>query len=470
MRNYQEKICKVCNTKYIPTSPKQKFCLLCRDTAIKEAQAVRDKKRNRLKHNIIHIHTCPLCNTTFETYDIKKIYCGSPICELHRKKKNNYKVDKIRNVKRCLSRKCIKYRKQGKILKYIKAYIHDRNYKLVAAPKYKNIHNSKLRLICPEGHIWETTFHNFKDNNFIQGNRCATCYQQNNYVSKPEQLIRDFISDNFPNISVEYNNRSLIPPKELDLYFSDKNLAIEVCGLYWHGESSGKSRDYHYDKMMQCYAKGIRLITIFEDELYNYKEVVFSRIRQALGEPARRIFARKCKIKEIDSETANTFYSKYHVQGKSTAVVRYGLYFNEELVCVGSLGKLGRKHVSNVDTVELKRFCTLPNVSVVGGVGKIFKQMQKYAVDNNIKEIRSYCDMRYANIFNPVYEVLGFELLTFTKYTPHYFIGQKRYRNLSLRKTKEERTLGLTEWQLRKDQGYDRIWDCGHRTYIFKIQ
>ena len=77
--------------------------------------------------------------------------------------------------------------------------------------------------------------------------------------------------------------------------------------------------------------------------------------------------------------------------------------------------------------------------------------------------------MRYANIFKPVYEVLGFELTNFTKYTPHYFKQQKRYRNYSLRKTPEERLTGKTEWQLRKEQGYDRIWDCGHRTYEYII-
>jgi hypothetical protein len=77
--------------------------------------------------------------------------------------------------------------------------------------------------------------------------------------------------------------------------------------------------------------------------------------------------------------------------------------------------------------------------------------------------------MRYANIFNPVYEVLGFELLTMTKYTPHYCINGDRYRNMSLRKTPEERLTGKTELELRLEQGYDRIWDCGHRTYVFNI-
>ena len=77
--------------------------------------------------------------------------------------------------------------------------------------------------------------------------------------------------------------------------------------------------------------------------------------------------------------------------------------------------------------------------------------------------------MRYGNIFKPVYEVLGFTLEGYTKYTPHYTKSGKRYRNISLRKTPEERLTGKTEWELRKEQGYDRIWDCGHRTYIYKI-
>jgi hypothetical protein len=151
-------------------------------------------------------------------------------------------------------------------------------------------------------------------------------------------------------------------------------------------------------------------------------------------------------------------------------VVRYGLFYQDELVCVGSLGEIGRKHTSTDTTLELKRFCTLPGVSVVGGVGKLFKRMTAYASIHGYTHIKSYCDMRYGNIFNPVYEVIGFTLDNFTKYTPHYFKSGKRYRNFSLRKTAEERLTGKTEWELRQAQGYDRIWDCGHRTYIYTLK
>jgi hypothetical protein len=68
-----------------------------------------------------------------------------------------------------------------------------------------------------------------------------------------------------------------------------------------------------------------------------------------------------------------------------------------------------------------------------------------------------------------VYEALGFILKTYTKYTPHYIKDNVRFRNQGLRKTPEERLTGKTEWELRKEEGYDRMWDCGHRTYVMKL-
>ena len=118
----------------------------------------------------------------------------------------------------------------------------------------------------------------------------------------------------------------------------------------------------------------------------------------------------------------------------------------------------------------MKRFACLPGISVVGGASKLFKHALKYLKSGGFEYVKSYCDMRFANIFNPVYEKLGFTLQTYTKYTPHYVKGQKRYRNQGLRKTPEERLTGKTEWGLRREQGYDRLFDCGHRTYIYEIK
>jgi len=467
MANYKNKNCELCGKEYTPTSPKQKYCLVCKDEGKKIADRKRDRKRSRKKYNYKeYICVCPCCGEEFITHYSKKIYCGSDSCEVLRQKTNSITAELKRSLKRKKIRAEKRELKKIEALKYIKVFVESYGYKVLDTHGYINHHNGKILLQCPEGHEWETTFHNFKDCE----NRCAICYQQNNYVSKPELKIRELFENKFPEIEVLYNDRSQIGPKELDLFIPEYSLAIEVCGLYWHSDTAnGVHRRYHYDKMMACEEKGIRLITIFEDELNNKFELVCSRIKQAIGKVNVRVYARKCELKEVPSKVAKSFFNDNHIQGACPAKNTLGLYYCDELVAAMSVGGVTRNHANLGKTLELKRFCSIKGTAVVGGASKLFKYVINYAADNNYDNIKSYCDMRYANIFKPVYELLGFELFKFTKYTPHYFKSGVRYRNMSLRKTPEERLTGKTELELRLAQGYNRIWDCGHRTYLYSL-
>jgi hypothetical protein len=493
MVNYKNKNCELCGKEYTPTSPKQKYCIKCREEGRKIADRKRDRKRNRKKYNYKEYNrVCPSCGKEFTTHYSKKIYCGKPGCEscrietknkiIHINRDKQYLIDKGKryykeNKELCCLKKAEAYREKnpdakpylpGRVYKhsiaYVKKYVEKFGYELLSTVYINN--REKIKLKCPEGHEWETTFHNFKDCE----NRCAICYQQNNYVSKPELKIRELFENKFPEIEVLYNDRSQIGPKELDLFLPEYSLAIEVCGLYWHSDTAnGVHRRYHYDKMTACEEKGIRLITIFEDELNNKFELVCSRIKQAIGKVNVRVYARKCELKEVPSKVAKSFFNDNHIQGACPAKNTLGLYYCDELVAAMSVGGVTRNHANLGKTLELKRFCSIKGTAVVGGASKLFKYVINYAADNNYDNIKSYCDMRYANIFKPVYELLGFELFKFTKYTPHYFKSGVRYRNMSLRKTPEERLTGKTELELRLAQGYNRIWDCGHRTYLYTL-
>lgn len=494
MTKYKKKNCLTCGRFFAPTSPNQKYCSQeCKNEGRRIKNRIRDRERSRKKYGYKEYkRNCLACGKEFTTYYSKKLYCGADECnkvrlsikndriqlrrsvesERIRKKEYYYKVrDKV------LLQKAIKYRKShpnarsyvsGKICKHnideVDKYVEKFGYKLLS-DKYEN-NTTKIKLLCPNGHEWETTFHHFKD----LSNRCLYCYLENNYTSKPEQKILDYFIDNYPNTNIIHNDRKQINPLEIDIYFPDHKVGVEVCGLYWHSEvSGGKERSYHYDKMIKCFEKDIRLITVFEDEVRDKFDIVMSRILQALNLTSERIFARKCDIKEINRSLSNEFFEKYHLQGKTQSTMSWGLFYNGELVQVCSVGKFVRKHTSGNNLIELKRFCSKNDVFVVGGFSKLFKQVAIYCKNNGYNGIKSYCDMRYANIFNPVYERIGFNLINFTKYTPHYFKNGKRYRNFSLRKTSEERLTGKTEFELRLEQGYDRIWDCGHRTYIYNV-
>ncbi len=93
--------------------------------------------------------------------------------------------------------------------------------------------------------------------------RLGLRYKRIGGTSLKEKEIIDFIKINH---NVKINNRRIIPPKELDIFIPDLNLAIEYNGIYWHSNNDENSKFRHQDKSLACIKKGIRLLHIYEDE------------------------------------------------------------------------------------------------------------------------------------------------------------------------------------------------------------
>jgi len=264
---YKEKNCQMdgCENIFIPTSGSQKYCLDCKEKAKRLKEKEQWKKVNRKKYNKEYIRNCLACGNEFSTYYKKKVYCGNLDCEKERVKRKNVNSHKRRdrneliekgrkyyknNREKCLLKRAEVYRKlnpnakeyvSGKTnkhtIEYIRNYIEERGYILLS----KEYINSKLPIIlkCPKGHEWTTTFHNFRDLKNKTGVRCMTCYLQNNYTSRFELEVREFVNSIYHG-KVVYNDRTIVFNKntgkflELDLYLPDLNKAIECDGVYWH--------------------------------------------------------------------------------------------------------------------------------------------------------------------------------------------------------------------------------------------
>jgi len=313
-----------------------------------------------------------------------------------------------------------------------------------------------LSFVCPKGHSHSITW-----NNWSLGHRCGHCSSNS---SKGECELGELYKEFAP-----IRTRVLIAPKEIDLYFEKQKLAIEYCGLYWHSVRRDSEKHkriqpgFHYNKMKACSEKGVRLITIFEDEWRDKKALCQSRINAALNWHQRRVFARKCSFRELSFEQAKAFLEENHLQGSVGSEYRIGLFFKEELISVMTLGSPARAHTMRGRRVlELKRFASLLNTIVVGGASKLFARAKLYAKANGYEEIKSYCDMRWG--VGTVYRQLGFDLSGATKYTPHYTDCRTRWRNQtfasSVLQKEEERA---------KEKGVYKIYDCGHQTWVYKI-
>jgi hypothetical protein len=224
------------------------------------------------------------------------------------------------------------------------------------------------------------------------------------------------------------------------------------------------SKNSHLNKTVQCEEKGIQLFHIFENEWIDpQKQLIWkSMLNSAIGK-STRIFARKCIIRDIEFNESNKFLSENHMQGNSVASVRFGLFYNEELVSVMTFGK--SRYNKSIQW-ELMRFASKLNYNVVGGASKLLKYFEL-----NYKPISllSYANRRWSQ--GNVYVKLGFEFIENT--SPNYFYFHKNIGILESRQKYQKHKLinfenysdEKTETQIMYEAGYRKIYDSGNKLY-----
>ena len=251
----------------------------------------------------------------------------------------------------------------------------------------------------------------------------------------------------------------------------DKNIAIEYNGLKWHTEWFGKkSHTYHLEKTELCNQKGYGLIHIFEDEYMNHKDIVLSKLCHILGiSEGERIYARKCTVREIYSSEAAEFLNKNHIQGFTSSSVYYGAFYKNILIAVMSFKYGSMKNKG----WELTRYATDINKVCIGLGGKLFKQFVR---DYKPTYVFSFADRRWTvDIFDNLYTKIGFVINKIGRPDYHYYNEKieryRRFHKMRLSKQILHKKYGfpltMTEKEMAKELGYDRIWDCGLVKYVW---
>lgn len=307
--------------------------------------------------------------------------------------------------------------------------------------------------------------------------RCPTCYPMFG-SSLFEKQVLEYVQNllgNSVNI-IENERKLLVNNKEIDIWIPSHNLAIECDGLFWHGEYFGsKNKNYHLDKTKECESKNIRLIHIFEDEWRDKCEIVKSKIKHILHlNTTTRIYARNCKVEEIENSVKKNFLEQNHIQGNDASKICLGLMYNNCLISVMTFCNK-RKFINystpNVDgEFELCRYASVKDFNIVGGASKLLSYfVKKY----HPKIVFTYADRRWTQSEKNLYESIGFKKIS--SGTPNYwYFGKKenykRFHRFGFAKHTLNNKLknfdsNLTEWENMKNNGWDRIWDCGSLKY-----
>jgi hypothetical protein len=179
------------------------------------------------------------------------------------------------------------------------------------------------------------------------------------------------------------------------------------------------------------------------------------------------VYARKCTIKEIYRNDADTFLFENHIQGPSNSSIFLGAYDGDTLI-----GVMTFKKESKENCWELTRFATLKDVVCCGVAGKLFS----YFVRNyNPSEVKSFADRRWTlDKDTNVYTKLGFKLDKVLKPDYRYFKhsdGIIRQHKFGFRKQMLHKKYGLpltmTESEMTKKLGYSKVYDCGLLKYVW---
>lgn len=280
-------------------------------------------------------------------------------------------------------------------------------------------------------------------------------------TSYSEKQVADFIK-NECGFDIVENSKTIIPPKELDIYVPQKKVAIEFNGLFWHNEMH-LDKNYHLNKTIECEKKNIDLIHVFEDDWRNKQDIVKSMIASRLGVYERKIYARKCKCKIIDDKRlARNFLNENHLQGYAECTIFIGLFYNDELLqCMGFNEK--GWHDGNT---ELTRMATKLNIQVIGGFSKMMSFADKQL---GFKNITSYIYRAWFS--GKGYKASGFNIVKKNPPSYYYIVDFHKIHKSHFRKNKIKRMheLGLlqyydenkSEHEMMIKNGIYRIYDCG---------
>lgn len=291
---------------------------------------------------------------------------------------------------------------------------------------------------------------------------CTKCLNIDFGQSNMELEMQDFL--NSLNLSYNIKDKKILSGKELDIYLPEFNLAIEMNGVYWHSEIY-LDKYYHRDKTLKCRELGIDLLHIWEDDWKYKKEIVKSIIKNKLGKIGSKIFARKCRIKEVNPSEATIFLNTNHVQGSCASKIKIGLYIDNELV---SLMTFGFRYTNSKKEYELIRFCNKLHTNVIGSASKLFTHfLRNYTITS---DIISYSDI---SLFNgKLYEKLGFIKNNLSK--PNYFwvvdgIRKHRFNFNKKRLVKLGHDIRKSESEIMHEIGYFRVFSCGQEKWIYKF-
>ena len=289
-------------------------------------------------------------------------------------------------------------------------------------------------------------------------------------LTEAEKQFYVYIKKCHNNIVVD---NSTIPGEILIVRSDDHKIVFVLINV---SKNSSFSSDNNKFKALNnlCNENNYRCIQIYDNEYNDKKTIIENKINHYLkirnNSLIKKIYGRKVEIKEISKREAESFLNEYHIQGFVSCAVYLGAYYGDELVSVMSFKKGGLA----IKVWELARFASSYKYIFSGVGGKMFKY---FTSNYNPEKVVSFADKRWGITKDNIYEKMGF--INDGETSPSYFYFKENEPQITLyhkfgfrknslfKKYPDKLSLDMTEVEMVKILGYNRIWDCGLIRYVW---
>lgn len=368
---------------------------------------------------------------------------------------NNKKYGVDYNIHTINSKKSQKANKRLKLIEKFKTYginiIND-----------DNIDDLEVESDCVKHKTYRISYHNLHQRKVVLNiEPCTECNPIGSLSISAKQIeVEDYIK----NLKIDNIVRNYKDLYEIDIFLPDYNIGIEFNGVYWHSDVY-KNEKYHKQKTEYFKDKNIQIIHIWEDDWIIRKDIIKSIIKSKLNKIENKYYARKLNFKKLDiSDNIKIFYDNNHLQGYIAGEHYALLDENQNIISAMSFGK---SRFKNKEDIELLRFCSLIECTVVGGFSKLLNNYIK--TNKNIENIVSYANRDISNAIS--YIKNGFEFMSYTEPGYFYIKDFQRYNRFKFRKSeliKQGHDKNKTEFEIMDSLGYYRIWNSGNIKLIYK--
>lgn len=293
-------------------------------------------------------------------------------------------------------------------------------------------------------------------------------------VSSWVSVLKDYLQSH--GVNYEMNNRTLLinddgHRQEMDVYLPDLGIGIEVNPVGTHSVDTHvgiMTKDYHQKKSLLALKSGIPLVHMYDEDFVD--KHLFSKImNMILSTDKIKVGARQCILKNVSQWEANQFLDTYHLQGKEMrSKYRYGLYHNDELLCLLTIG--ASRYTK--DSYEILRYCVRPDYIVIGSFQKLFHAFLPQCQHG--ETVVSYMDLDKRFSCENIYEKSGFveDGLTQPDYvwvTKYGLTTLKRYDTTKSKLVKQGFDAKKTEREIMHERGFYQVYHAGSKRFIYTV-